>query len=483
LLEQLWPQLGQLAGLLENFRSQPVTPQATYDLEQELLRQTRALSRQLLQWQLNQLEPEDAPQTPRRLCRDGNRYRRRGKHPNTIASLFGPVILWRWLYEPAEAGERCVHPLEQRLGLVAGCATPALAERAGRAAADESQRAALARLARDHDVHWSAQTYRQLIQQLAADLAGQRQPAQVTKVLGWLAQAQQSKGRHRPVLAAGRDGVHVPVRDGEYHEGATATLSVFDRRGRRLGTVYLGRMPEPGQPTLTQQLTGLLVAVLSAWQGPWPRLAYITDGGWHPSDYFRRVLRKMADPRRPGQTLAWERVIDLYHAYGYVTQLAEALFGDSQVGRAWARRMRRLLRDGPRGASRVLQAAAWARNQRQLPRQRQQAYAKAHGYLRRQGRFMDYAGYRRRGLPVGSGVTEAACKTLFTQRLKRSGMRWGLAGGQAVIDLRVLWLSGVWDSAFQQYLRCRGENVNDTHTANTNDTHTANTEEETQEAA
>ena len=38
---------------------------------------------------------------------------------------------------------------------------------------------------------------------------------------------------------------------------------------------------------------------------------------------------------------------------------------------------------------------------------------------------MDCAGYQRRGLPLGSGVTEAGCKTLFTQRLKRSGMRWG----------------------------------------------------------
>jgi hypothetical protein len=50
---------------------------------------------------------------------------------------------------------------------------------------------------------------------------------------------------------------------------------------------------------------------------------------------------------------------------------------------------------------------------------------------------MDYEGYRRRGLPIGSGVTEAACKTVFTQRFKRSGMRWGRASGQVLLDLRV----------------------------------------------
>jgi len=39
-------------------------------------------------------------------------------------------------------------------------------------------------------------------------------------------------------------------------------VTVFDRRGRRLGTVYLGRMPEANQVTLSQQLTDLLTAVL-----------------------------------------------------------------------------------------------------------------------------------------------------------------------------------------------------------------------------
>jgi hypothetical protein len=57
---------------------------------------------------------------------------------------------------------------------------------------------------------------------------------------------------------------------------------------------------------------------------------------------------------------------------------------------------------------------------------------------------MDYPRLRRQGLPIGSGVTEAACKTVFTQRLKRSGMRWQRDSGQVIVDLRVLHLSGIW---------------------------------------
>ncbi len=61
---------------------------------------------------------------------------------------------------------------------------------------------------------------------------------------------------------------------------------------------------------------------------------------------------------------------------------------------------------------------------------------KAYRYLRRHRRLMDYAGYRRRGLPIGSGVTEAACKTVFTQRFKRSGMRWSHEAGQVILTAR-----------------------------------------------
>jgi len=55
-------------------------------------------------------------------------------------------------------------------------------------------------------------------------------------------------------------------------------------------------------------------------------------------------------------------------------------------------------------------------------------------------------------LPSGSGMTEAACKTVCTQRLKRSGMSWTIAGGQVILDLRVIWLSGVWENVHPWYL-------------------------------
>ena len=60
--------------------------------------------------------------------------------------------------------------------------------------------------------------------------------------------------------------------------------------------------------------------------------------------------------------------------------------------------------------------------------------------------------YSRQQLPIGSGVTEAACKSVFTQRLKRSGMSWTIEGGQVILDLRVIWFSGVWADVHQRSL-------------------------------
>ena len=84
---------------------------------------------------------------------------------------------------------------------------------------------------------------------------------------------------------------------------------------------------------------------------------------------------------------------------------------------------------------------------------RQEEFRKAYNYLRKRTKFMHYAAYKRLGIPCGSGVTEAACKTIYTQRLKLSGMRWKMPGAQTILNLRVMLLSGVWTEAYQRILK------------------------------
>jgi len=456
LSELAGPQMLEVQNCVQAFRQQPPTPERTCDFEIALNNKLRDVGRAILEGQFNRLEPDVIEDCPLRLQVAGEEYKRRPKSPNTIATLFGSITLHRYLYQPLEAGESSIFPLEMALGIEAGLATPALAEWLGRQIADHTQTQVLEALDQEHGVTWSVKTLRALGASLSAGLAPFRQAAQVEQVLGWLKQAEQSTGRHRPVLAVGRDGIMVPLRQKGYQEAATATVSVTDRRGRRLGTVYLGQMPEAGQGTLSQQLLGLLTAVLSLYDAGRLRLAYITDAGHHPWTFFKEVLSRMDDPRRPGQRLAWTWIVDYWHACGYLAKLKEALFGDSAAGWCWFKRKRHWLRDRRGGISQVLRSVMQHFNgSKRLSRAREEQFWEAYAYLRRQAPWLHYADYRRQGLPIGSGVTEAACKVVFTQRLKQSGMSWEVAGGQVVVDLRVLCLSGVWSQVNRAYQRSR----------------------------
>ena len=62
---------------------------------------------------------------------------------------------------------------------------------------------------------------------------------------------------------------------------------------------------------------------------------------------------------------------------------------------------------------------------------------------------MRYAEQLANNLPIGSGVVEAACKTLVTQRMKCSGMRWRRPGGQGVLTLRSLIQSGWFENGWK----------------------------------
>lgn len=448
--------VGQIMAAVQAFRLAVTTPAATHEFETAVQSLLRELGRVILEWTYNHLEPDEPELLPQELLWEDQWYRRRTRRPRRgmVWTLFGPIRLSRFLYQPWYPGEPAIFPLEINLGIEPGGATPALALRTGWLAAAGTQQQTLDILREDHGVTWSVQTLRKLTAAVAEQLAQHRHPAQVAKLLELLGAADASRGPRKIVLSVGRDGVFVPIRKRrEYQEAATATVAVYDRRGKRLGTVYLGRMPQPGQTTLSEQLTRLLRDVLQQWHGPLPRLCYVTDAGHHPTEYFQRTLRWMRHPRTD-QPLGWEWVIDYYHVCSRISQLAEAIFGEGRKAHAWARRMRRWLKTKSNGAYRVLHSAAALKAKRGL-RGPAKLFAEAYGYLSARLDWLNYVDYRRRGLPIGSGVTEAACKTVFAFRFQQAGMAWTHEGGQTILELRLLRLSNVWESARDDYLAAK----------------------------
>jgi hypothetical protein len=249
----------------------------------------------------------------------------------------------------------------------------------------------------------------------------------------------------------GRDGVTLREYQYRFFEHATvATVAVYDRRGKRLGTVYLAFTPEPNQLEMSRQLTALIEEFLRRWEGPLPRLCYVTDAGSNETTYYRQ-LRRLRHPRT-GEKLTWQRIVDFYHASERIWTMAAALFGEKEKqGHAWARRMLKLLKK-PNGPSRVLHSAAALYALRDLSEACDADYHRAYNYIRLRTRYMQYAEYKRVHLPLGSGVTEAACKTIFEARMKLSGQRWKKPSAQPILDLRAILLSGIWASTYQAAL-------------------------------
>jgi hypothetical protein len=442
--------------LSQEFLRQPVDPQRTFAFEHQVEERLRAVGRQFVQTVYNQVEPA-VESLPKHVHFEVSLYTRLNrKTPQNVWTLFGQIRLHRVGYRPSDkTGDATLFPLAQALGLIHG-ATPALAERAAGLMSDSgaTQQTVLRRLKQDCGVGWGVKKLRQVTAFVSAEMAEQRQEVQVVRLLQLLQQAADSTGSHKPVLSVGRDGITLGMRcrGGSVHEVASCgTVTVLDRRGRRVGTVYLAYVPEFGQGTMSQQLTQLLEEVLRRWQRPLPRLSYVTDSGDNETTYYDKVLSRMKHPRT-GAKLEWLRVADYYHASERLWTMAESLFGKGGRATTWVRKMQKWLLK-PSGVNRVLHSAAALRQQQGMRGKKLTEFNKAYRYLRNRMSYMRYADYRQLGIPLGSGITEAACKTVYTQRLKLSGMRWQKAGAHRILQLRVLRLSGVWDQAFQRVLR------------------------------
>jgi len=118
-------------------------------------------------------------------------------------------------------------------------------------------------------------------------------------------------------------------------------------------------------------------------------------------------------------------------------------FGPGREAYAWAAKLRRTLKEKRGGVFQVLRTAGQLRAIRGLVGE-ESDYDSAYNYLRGHSPWMNYAERRRLCVPIGSGVTEAACKIVFSQRFKCAGMKWDVETGASILTMQVIALSGIW---------------------------------------
>jgi hypothetical protein len=143
------------------------------------------------------------------------------------------------------------------------------------------------------------------------------------------------------------------------------------------------------------------------------------------------------------------QIVDLYHAQEHVWQVAHAVFGHSSPqATSWAELACRLLVHGQ--VEELVMAIAALPKIPPEPNESRSIPEKAVDYFTTNAERMRYPAFRAQGMHVGSGIVEAACKTVVSTRAKRTGMRWTPEGLDAVLALRTSVLNETYDEFWEE---------------------------------
>jgi len=372
---------------------------------------------------------------------DGVRYRRvPEKTRGLYETLAGQIEVKRSLYRARGGhGGATICPLEMRVGILGGSWTPLAAEVASQfMATAPSQEAAellesvggmtpspahLDRLPKAFNRAWEADRAR--FEAALRTAESERLPALAVVAL----------------ILVSLDGVMVPMKDAPrtpgagkqdcgpkgYQEAACGTLALFDAAGNRLHTIRVARMPESKKVVLQAQLTAELAWLVERY--PDAKLQAVADG----ADENWRIIEEIATELQ----VTIEPVLDYFHAVEHIDEGLRRHAGrDQEQASADIRYWHGVLRDDPQGVHKVLRALEY--RARKASGTKRDDILQQFNYIDKRKGMMAYARLRQENRPIGSGIQEAACKTLVAQRMKRSGMTWRHPGGQGILTLRSL---------------------------------------------
>lgn len=364
----------------------------------------------------------------------------KGQSNKEYQTPYGPVNVKRHVYQTSEGGS-VYCPLERDARII-GTATPAFAALVSHKMTSMSA----PQTQRDLELNHGRKTEESLLQRT------------VTAV-GQIAEEKEEKwSYHVPNVAASKVKTICTSIDGAcirmvakpkpvYRQVMVGTISLYDKEGERLYTTYVASAPEYGKQQFKERMTKEIE---------------------HAKKLYPDALRiGVADGAHDNWTFLEQhtsvQVLDFYHATEYINKVAEAAFVDEVERKKWAGAACHKLKHEPGEALRLIEEMRDFKK-KLLPRKRKRKLSKqeedrekiiedAITYFKNntsKGR-MEYSKRIELNQPIGSGVTEAACKTVVKQRLCQSGMSWKDKGASHILILRALACSsGRWEQFWQK---------------------------------
>lgn len=345
----------------------------------------------------------------------GEIMRTKGEQPKAYQSPYGEVVVHRHVYQRSGGGTTYC-PLE-RDGRIIITSTPLFAKLVSSKLAYGSAREVQRDLLENHGRTVSVSYIQRLSEAVASVIE--------VKEETW-SYAPPKLDVEITSVAIGLDGTCMLLCEEGWREAMVGTIALYDAQGERQHTIYIGATPEYGKASFLERLEREITRTKTRY----PEATYVGIADGAESNW--RFLTQHTS----------EQILDFYHASGYLAAVAIALYPNQLTQqRQWLQNSCHHLKHEPGAATQLyeqmLELSLGSKHSQTI----ESNLAAAVTYFHNHQHQMNYALYRGRHYPIGSGVTEAACKTVIKQRLCCSGMRWKQKGAAAILSLRALVLT------------------------------------------
>lgn len=352
------------------------------------------------------------------IIHDGQKHYRKFLAMGRYLTLLGEISIKRGIYQSNRA-KRSICPLEQKLRFINDYVSFAAAEYTCYSLASMTLREFI-----KHCEKWTLMKPSEGTVKRVLDYVGQFLEA---SDFFTTARSDQVVPENAVTLAISMDSTSILIKNEGWRHATAATVSTYDAQGNRLNTVYIGRMPEQGKTQAKRLLEKEVDAIMSKHQ--FKHIVCIADGARELWQYFQRKYPNAI------------HVVDFFHVCEHLSKLSQLFSQNPAEAKAWYKKYRTILKEDSNGASKLIRAARYRRS---ITKKNPEIEAEIK-YLQHNRKRLNYFQLRQNNLPIGSGVVEAACKNLIGARMKKSGMRWTIDGGQTVLTLRSLILSNRWE--------------------------------------
>lgn len=256
-------------------------------------------------------------------------------------------------------------------------------------------------------------------------------------------------GKPVPTLYIEMDGTGVPVVKKETlgRKGKTAGQAAHTREVK-LGCVFTqSGCDQEGYAIRDADSTTYVAAIENAEDFGKRLYVEVWNRGWSRADKKVVIgdgaewIWNLANQHFPGAV----QIVDLFHARQHLWDLARRLHPNDEAGQQhWILVHQNLLDNGKLKKLTVALCSIPTDNAELAEKLRTEA-----DYFHRNALRMRYPKFRRQHLFVGSGVIEAACKTIVASRLKQSGMFWTVKGANDILTLRCCDLNGRFEDYWE----------------------------------